>query len=87
MKRTIDVIGSVVGLLLTWPLWIVAAVLIKLDSAGPVFFRQTRVGRNRCPFVMFKFRTMAVDAHSKGGQITVGQDARITAVGSDIAEI
>ena len=62
MKRTIDLIGAVVGFLLTWPLWILAAILIKLDSAGPVFFTQIRMGRDRCPFLIFESRTMTADA-------------------------
>lgn len=82
MKRAIDIIGAAVGLVITLPLWIVAAVLVKLDSSGPVFFAQTRVGRDRRSFSIYKFRTMAVDASLRGGQLTIGQDARVTRVGA-----
>ena len=82
MKRAIDIAGALIGLVLTLPLWVVAAVMIKLDSPGPVFFAQTRVGRDRRPFSIFKFRTMTTDASTRGGQLTIGQDARVTRVGA-----
>lgn len=52
-----------------------------MDSPGPVFFRQTRIGRFGCPFQIYKFRTMCSDAESKGRQITVGDEPRITRPG------
>ncbi len=82
MKRTVDIVGALVGVLLTWPLWVLAAVAVKLDCPGPVFFSQTRVGRDRRPFSIYKFRTMTADAPSKGGQLTIGQDTRVTRVGA-----
>ena len=57
-KRLFDILFSFIGLLVLSPLFAAAAVLIKLDSRGPVFFRQTRVGRHFRPFVIYKFRTM-----------------------------
>jgi lipopolysaccharide/colanic/teichoic acid biosynthesis glycosyltransferase len=69
-------------MLLLWPLFVVIAVAIKLDSAGPVFFRQQRIGRHGVPFRLFKFRTMVQAAEGRGPQITVGEDARITRVGA-----
>ncbi|HKP19620.1 MAG TPA: sugar transferase [Gaiellaceae bacterium] len=67
MKRTIDIFGALVGLTLTAPLFAYVALRIRRDSAGPVFFRQTRLGRNMEEFTVFKFRTMYVgtqaDAH------------------------
>jgi lipopolysaccharide/colanic/teichoic acid biosynthesis glycosyltransferase len=57
------------------------AVLIKLDSKGPVFFRQERVGQGLRNFVIYKFRTMVEDAPRRGGQITAGADTRITRLG------
>jgi lipopolysaccharide/colanic/teichoic acid biosynthesis glycosyltransferase len=63
------------------PLFAVTAVWIKLDSSGPVFFRQVRVGRFEKLFRIFKFRTMCIDAEAKGRQITVGEDPRITRSG------
>lgn len=82
MKRTIDLIGAFVALMVTWPLWFLTAVMIKLDSPGPVFFTQTRMGRDGRPFSIYKFRTMTVDAPARGGQLTIGQDARVTRVGA-----
>ncbi len=81
MKRTFDIAVGVLGLLLLSPLWAVVVLLIKLDSRGPVFFRQERVGRRFRPFFIYKFRTMVQDAPHKGGPITVGEDPRITRVG------
>jgi len=82
MKRAVDIVGALIGLLLTWPLWVLAAIAIRLDSPGPVVFTQTRMGRDRRPFLIYKFRTMTADAPSKGGQLTIGQDARVTGVGA-----
>ncbi|WP_447979343.1 polysaccharide biosynthesis protein [Candidatus Nitrospira bockiana] len=80
-KRTFDVVSAAIGLLVCWPLFVVVAVLIKLDSPGPVLFRQLRVGRGLKPFYIYKFRTMIVDAAAHGGPLTVGEDQRITRVG------
>ena len=81
MKRTFDLLAAILGLLVSWPFWVAAGVLIKLDSPGPILFRQTRIGRGLRPFSIYKFRTMVEDAPSKGGPITVGEDARVTRVG------
>ncbi len=81
MKRAIDVLGAAGGLLLLSPLLAVIAVLVKLSSPGPVFFRQQRMGRGMQPFWILKFRTMVQDAESRGRQITIGDDDRITSVG------
>ena len=81
MKRALDIVMAFVGLLLMSPLFIVVAVLIKLDSPGPVFFRQERMGRGFRPFFIYKFRTMVKDAARKGGSITSDHDPRITRVG------
>ncbi len=81
MKRTFEVVVSVLGLLLLLPFGVAVALLIKWDSRGPVFFRQERVGRGFRPFFIYKFRTMVENAPRKGGQITVGEDPRITRVG------
>ncbi len=78
-KRTFDVILSALGLLLLSPLMLLCALWIKLDSPGPVFFRQERIGRGGAPFRIHKFRTMT-HGHT-GAQITVGADARITRAG------
>ncbi len=80
LKRTFDILGAAVALLLLAPLLVVLALWIKLDSSGPVFFRQERVGRHGVPFRIHKFRTMRADA--AGLPLTVGDDARITLAGA-----
>lgn len=80
-KRWFDWLASVIGLVFLAPLLLVLAVLIKLDSPGPVFFRQERVGRGGKIFRIHKFRTMVTDAERRGLQITAGADARVTRVG------
>lgn len=80
-KRIFDWLASGLGLVLLAPLLIVLAVWIKLDSPGPVFFRQERVGKDGKLFRIHKFRTMVTDAEKRGLQITVGADARVTRVG------
>lgn len=80
-KRVFDWFASSLGLLLLAPLLVLLAFLIKLDSTGPVFFRQERVGLAGRTFKIHKFRTMVTDAEKKGLQITVGADARVTRVG------
>lgn len=77
-KRLFDVICSALGLLLLSPLLLGVAVWVKLDSSGPVLFRQTRIGRFGVPFTIHKFRTMRVEA---GPLITIGADPRITRAG------
>ena len=77
VKRFFDITTSFVGLICLLPLLVIIAVWIKLDSSGPVFFRQVRVGRFGIPFRIHKFRTMAVNSES-WGRLTVGSDSRIT---------
>ncbi|MBL8307471.1 MAG: sugar transferase [Rubrivivax sp.] len=79
-KRLFDLLVAACALLLLSPLLVVVAIAVKLDSPGPVFFRQQRVGRHGVPFRIHKFRTMRDGA--PGLQITVGADPRITAVGA-----
>lgn len=80
-KRLFDIILSAVGLMLIWPILLVVAVWIKLDSDGPVFYRQVRVGRDNKDFSILKFRSMYVDA-DKRSLITVGDhDSRVTRAG------
>ncbi|HZW62032.1 MAG TPA: sugar transferase [Flavobacteriaceae bacterium] len=81
VKRGFDIIFSFAGLLLTAPLFLVLALTIKLESKGPVFYLQTRVGQYNKDFKIFKFRTMKVDADKKG-LLTLGdRDHRVTKVG------
>ena len=79
-KRLFDIVVATLALALLLPLLLVVALRIKLDSPGPVFFRQVRVGRHGVPFRIHKFRTMAHGA--PGLEITVGADPRITRVGA-----
>jgi len=80
-KRTIDVVGASLGLLLTLPFIAVIGSAIKLTSKGPVFYRGPRIGLNGKPFRIFKFRTMVVDADKIGGHSTALNDPRLTAIG------
>ncbi|MFZ5548520.1 MAG: sugar transferase [Pseudomonadota bacterium] len=79
-KRLFDVLAAAIGLALLALPGLVLALMIKLDSPGPVFFRQERVGRHGRTFRIHKFRTMRVDAERQG-QLTVGEDARVTRTG------
>ncbi|HEC66944.1 MAG TPA: sugar transferase [bacterium] len=83
-KRIFDLFFSLIGLVILSPLFLVIAMLIKLDSEGPIFFRQERVGLRGRLFNIYKFRTMAANAEKIGGQITVGQDSRITRIGRSL---
>ena len=81
MKRLLDIFASGFGLLFLSPLFLAIAIWIKLDSAGPVFYRQVRVGRNNKDFRIFKFRSMRVGA-DKGSLVTIGgRDPRVTRSG------
>ena len=82
LKRIFDIVVSFVGLVILSPLFLILAIAIARDSKGPVFFKQTRVGRNEVPFKIYKFRTMVEDAEARGMQLTVGDDSRITKVGT-----
>ena len=80
-KRLFDIAFAALALLLLGPLLLAVALWVRLDSPGPVFFRQQRVGQGGRLFAIYKFRTMGPDAEAAGPQITVGQDARITCAG------
>lgn len=80
-KRLFDLFFAAVGVVMLSPLLLLLAVAIRVESAGPIFFRQQRVGRYGKVFRIHKFRTMMVDAEHKGLQITVGADKRVTRVG------
>ena len=81
-KRAFDLLLAGLGLVLLSPLLLAIAIAVKLDSPGPVFYRQQRVGRHGVPFRIHKFRTMAHVERDAGPQLTVGADARITRVGA-----
>jgi lipopolysaccharide/colanic/teichoic acid biosynthesis glycosyltransferase len=80
-KRLLDLVVAVPAAIALLPLFIAIAIRIKLDSRGPVFFRQQRVGQFGRSFDIFKFRTMTVGAEKEGSQITIGKDRRITRSG------
>jgi exopolysaccharide biosynthesis polyprenyl glycosylphosphotransferase len=92
LKRTVDLLAAAVLLLLSLPVWLVTAVAIRVDSAGPMLFRQQRLGRDGRPFTMLKFRTMVADAEDRldevehlneadGHFFKITSDPRVTRVG------
>ena len=81
MKRLFDIISSLVGLIIISPIFPVVPILIKLDSKGPVFFKQWRIGKDGKQFKIYKFRTMVQEADEVGSLITAGNDQRITKIG------
>ncbi|MFN0087465.1 MAG: sugar transferase [Blastocatellia bacterium] len=80
-QRAFDLAVAIPLTLLLLPVFAGLAALIRMDSPGPIFFLQRRVGRGGAPFTIFKFRTMVADAERLGGQITIGRDPRITRLG------
>lgn len=84
IKRIFDVIVSAILLFLVSPILLVIALLIKLDSEGPVFYRQERLTTYGKTFRIFKFRTMVTNADKIGALVTTGNDPRITKIGSKI---
>ncbi|MGQ9778248.1 MAG: sugar transferase [Bacillota bacterium] len=81
IKRILDIVISLVGLLFYLPVFLLAAVAIKLDSKGPVIYRQKRVGRGNKEFTLYKLRTMRVDAEKDGPKWADPDDDRVTRVG------
>jgi lipopolysaccharide/colanic/teichoic acid biosynthesis glycosyltransferase len=81
LKRLFDILASSLGLLLLGPLFLCLAIAVKIDSSGPVFYRQIRIGRNQRSFSLFKFRSMAIGSDAKGLLTVGGRDSRITRVG------
>lgn len=79
-KRIFDIFFSLTGILILLPLFIIISIAIRLDSKGGIIYSQTRVGRNKSNFKLFKFRTMYHEAE-KGGMLTIGRDSRITKIG------
>ncbi|WP_125708979.1 sugar transferase [Companilactobacillus zhongbaensis] len=96
VKRSFDFVASLLGLILLLPLFLIVAIAIKLeDSAGAVFYSQTRIGKNKKPFKMYKFRSMTVDADERlkelldkneieGAMFKMKEDPRVTKVGAFI---
>lgn len=81
-KRAFDIVVSAIMLVILSPLFLLLSIAIKIDSKGPVFFRQVRITQYGREFRIHKFRTMVTDADKLGTQVTVGDDPRITKVGS-----
>ena len=86
LKRIFDVVVSFIMLIILLPVFIFLGIAIKIDSKGPVFFRQERITQYGKTFKIFKFRTMVNNAEKLGTQVTVGNDARITKVGKFIRD-
>lgn len=84
LKRKADVVLSVLMISFLWPVFLIIGILIKLDSPGPVFFKQERVTQYGRKFQILKFRTMVQDAEKLGSQITKSHDSRLTRVGKVI---
>jgi len=82
LKRGFDIFLSLTGLIILLPALSVFALMIKLDSKGPVFFRQVRIGRNGTPFSIFKFRTMIEAKHWGGPPLSPRNDPRVTTLGT-----
>ncbi len=87
LKRAVDLVGSAVGLVLLSPLMTLTALLIKLDSRGPVFYAQERMGLDARPFWCLKFRSMRADAEKDGPGWTTEEDPRVTRLGSLIRRL
>ena len=83
IKRLFDIVGGSCGLVILFPLFLIIAISIRLDSRGPVFFYQKRLGRRGIPFSIIKFRTMIVNAENlgEGLRVSTKDDPRITRVG------
>ncbi|MCA8993517.1 MAG: sugar transferase [Planctomycetaceae bacterium] len=81
IKRIFDIVTALFLLALVWPVLVTCAVLVKLSSPGPVFYRGVRTGRFGKPFRIFKFRSMRTDAEQTGGTTTGENDPRITGIG------
>lgn len=80
-KRTFDILFSLAGIIFLSPILILISIIVKADSAGPVLYRQTRVGKNNIDFDLLKFRSMKINS-DKSGLLTVGgRDSRITTAG------
>lgn len=84
VKRIIDYVGALLGIVLSSPVWLLTAVAIKVDSRGPVFFKQERVGKHGRKFMIYKFRSMRVDAPKYAEKVSGSEDPRLTKVGAFI---
>ena len=83
-KRTMDIVSSLVGLILLSTLFLLVAILIKLDSKGPIIFKQIRIGKNSKPFYIYKFRSMKIDAPNLSTEEFINASDFTTKVGKFI---
>jgi lipopolysaccharide/colanic/teichoic acid biosynthesis glycosyltransferase len=81
LKRIFDVVFSSLGLIIAAPFYLICGILIKLESKGPILFKQIRIGKDRKLFTIYKLRTMYADESSNGLQVTCAKDCRITKMG------
>jgi lipopolysaccharide/colanic/teichoic acid biosynthesis glycosyltransferase len=86
-KRLLDLVITIPALILVFPFCLIVALVVKLSSSGPVFFRQTRIGKNGSSFVIYKFRTMRVNDSACGPSVTKAADSRLTSVGRILRRI
>jgi len=84
LKRMMDIIGSLILLIILSPIIVIMAILIKIDSKGPIFYKQERITQYGRVFKIFKFRTMVQNADKIGSLVTLGEDQRITRIGKII---
>lgn len=84
-KRVLDIVSSLLGLIIGLPIMIIVAILIKIDDKGPIFYTQERLGKNEKKFLVYKIRSMRVDAEKYGGaQWAQKDDPRVTKIGKFI---
>jgi lipopolysaccharide/colanic/teichoic acid biosynthesis glycosyltransferase len=81
IKRIFDIFCSLIGIIFFLPVLLIVSILIRLDSSGPIIYCGKRIGKNKKPFHIYKFRTMVVDADKIGGPSTSNDDSRITRIG------
>lgn len=87
IRRVLNMTAAAIGLVLTSPIWVLTAIAIKLESPGPVFYKQERVGKNGRTFMVIKFRSMREDAEKDGPVWASAKDNRITRVGNFIRKV
>lgn len=81
LKRSADILFSMLALLLLWPVFLIIAIVIWIDSGRPIFFTQERIGKDNVPFRIYKFRTMRLNAEEDGPQLSNPLDKRVTRIG------
>lgn len=87
LKRLSDIILAALGLALAWPLMLLTAIAVRVTSPGPIFFAQERSGARGKPFVLYKFRSMRIDAEKNGAQWAAAKDPRVTSIGGFIRKV